>query len=346
MTYLLAQDRLGEFLRLVCGDRPVIALEPDGGQLHLVRSPEWDPDRHVLGEDRPVEPLKSLLFRPRESLGSVGGASGEASVSPQAVIGIKNCDLSALRIHDHVFLDTDPADPSYAAAREQTVLISCDCTDCRDVCFCTAVGEQPYPKEGFDINISPIARGYVIETGGERGESLASAASQCLAQADASAIEERANQRAAMAQRVAGQSAGHGLSPEMDYRKAVAATEESRIWEEFAEDCVECGACNFVCCTCHCFLLMDGRATDESPARVKQWDSCLYANFARVAGGANPRGHRAERLYNRFDKKFNFFPQVLDRYACDGCGRCAEACTGAIDIRKVLKKTVDEANEQ
>ncbi|MBN1270235.1 MAG: 4Fe-4S dicluster domain-containing protein, partial [Kiritimatiellae bacterium] len=75
------------------------------------------------------------------------------------------------------------------------------------------------------------------------------------------------------------------------------------------------------------------------------WDSCLFKNFARVAGGANPRSHRAERLLNRFDKKFNFFPGVLEGlYACDGCGRCIEACTGQIDIRDVLKRAVDESH--
>jgi predicted aldo/keto reductase-like oxidoreductase len=33
---------------------------------------------------------------------------------------------------------------------------------------------------------------------------------------------------------------------------------------------------------------------------------------------------------------------VLKKYACDGCGRCIEACTGKIDIRDVLKKALDE----
>jgi predicted aldo/keto reductase-like oxidoreductase len=67
-------------------------------------------------------------------------------------------------------------------------------------------------------------------------------------------------------------------------------------------------------------------------------------NFARVAGGANPRAHRAERLLNRFDKKFNYFAEILGgTYACDGCGRCTEACTGNIDIRDVLKRAVDES---
>ena len=30
-------------------------------------------------------------------------------------------------------------------------------------------------------------------------------------------------------------------------------------------------------------------------------------------------------------------------YACDGCGRCTEACIGKIDIREVLKRAVDES---
>ena len=118
---------------------------------------------------------------------------------------------------------------------------------------------------------------------------------------------------------------------------------ESELWEDLAADCVECGACNFICCTCHCFLLADGVDAHRCPARTKQWDSCLLPNFARTAGGGNPRPRRAERLRNRFDKKFNFAPDVLGFYACDGCGRCTEACIGKIDILEVLKRAVDDA---
>jgi hypothetical protein len=146
-----------------------------------------------------------------------------------------------------------------------------------------------------------------------------------------------------MTRKVCEQTEAMGLKCASDLRKAVRDTLEHGLWDEFAADCVECGACNFCCCTCHCFLLADGLSGDNTPSRVKAWDSCLYRNFARVAGGANPRSHRAERLYNRFDKKFNYFPEVLGTYACDGCGRCTEACTGKIDIREVLKRAVDES---
>jgi hypothetical protein len=308
---------------------------------HLVKADAWQPGRHTLGAYRPVEPLKGLVFRPREFLGALGKGGDVPSMPERVVLGAKACDVSALAIHDHVFVNTEPADPFYAEAREKTIIVSADCTDCRDVCFCTAVGEQPYPKEGFDINLSPTPEGILVEPGSDRGQTLLNAVSRFLSHEDDAIREARDASRAAVAKKVRAAAAARGLEDGMDFRKAVAATVEHELWEQFAEDCVECGACNFACCTCHCFLLADGRSKADAPARVKEWDSCLYRNFARVAGGANPRGHRAARLQNRFDKKFNFFPQILERYACDGCGRCVEACTGKIDIRDVLKRAVD-----
>jgi hypothetical protein len=145
-----------------------------------------------------------------------------------------------------------------------------------------------------------------------------------------------------MAARVSAQAEAAGLPPGVDLASVLQGAMDSGLWADFARDCVECGACNYVCCTCHCFALADGQSDEGVAARCKLWDSCLYAGFARVGGGGTPRRHRAERLRNRFDKKFVFFPEVLGTLGCDGCGRCTEACAGRIDIRAVLKRAIDE----
>lgn len=341
MLHWLPQAQLDSFLLHLTTGRTLFALAAENGELHLERAAAWDPKRHLLDRFRPLEPLKTLVFPPRETLGAVFQNTSPASVPPRIVIGVKNCDLSALAIHDYVFMKNEPVDPYYARLREQTLLVSCDCTDCRESCFCPVVGEQPFAKAGFDLNLSLVDGGYVVESGTERGQALLETLRPALASPGAEALQQREQRRETMVRKVAEQAASHGLKPGMDLRSAIVKSEDAEWWKTFAADCVECGACNFICCTCHCFLLRDGQSpSTQAPERLKQWDSCLHKNFARVAGGANPRAHRAERLYNRFDKKFNFFPAVLNRYACDGCGRCAEACTGKIDIRAVLRKAL------
>jgi hypothetical protein len=340
----LAEGRsIDAFLSALSRGRDLYSLEGDeAAQYHLVRADGWHAGTHTLGSFRAIEPLKSLLFQPREFFGPVLQDAAAPPMRERLVIGVKNCDLAGLKIQDHVFLGMSPGDPRYAEAREKTILVTCDCTDCLDVCFCPVVGEQPYAEAGYDINISPLSRDYLIDAGSEKGEQLLETVADYLAPADEPLLEERKQCRAALVQRLITQAEEHGLRPGMDLAGAIRGAADASLWRDFAVDCVECGACNFVCCTCHCFLLTDGTASGSVPVRGKQWDSCLLMNFARVAGGLNPRPNRAARLRNRFEKKFSFFPEVLNCYACDGCGRCTEACTGNIDIRAVLKRAADE----
>ncbi|MBC8252988.1 MAG: 4Fe-4S dicluster domain-containing protein, partial [Ardenticatenia bacterium] len=62
-----------------------------------------------------------------------------------------------------------------------------------------------------------------------------------------------------------------------------------------------------------------------------------YKEFARVAGGLNPRKRIAERIRHRFFHKFVEFPQNYDMYSCCGCGRCIEACIAGIDTKEILE---------
>jgi sulfhydrogenase subunit beta (sulfur reductase) len=336
---------LDEVLAFLANEREVYALEQlENDQYRLSKSKHWQPGFHTLGDFRPIEPLKTLFFPAREFIGKWKDPSGRKALPERIVFGVKNCDLSSLGIFDHVFLHGVCPDPYYKEAREKTILVSSDCTSHLDVCFCPAVGEQPFARSGFDINITQTSEGCVLEHGSERGGQLLRSARQYLERAPAELLEHLAAQRVRLHEELVEHTRAHGLKPGSDFRKAIETSFESGLWQDFAEDCVECGACNFICCTCHCFQLADGYAADGVAARTKLWDACLYNGFAATAGGGNPRPLRAERLRNRFDKKFSFFPQVLDRYACDGCGRCTEACIADIDIRDVLRRAVDESD--
>lgn len=311
------------------------------GSYRLSKSATWRKAQNTLGAYRATEPLKSLFFPPREFIGAWKSAVAP-NLPERIVIGVKNCDLSSLAVFDHVFLEGVAPDPYYAEARRKTLLVSCDCTDHLDVCFCPAVGERPWPETGYDVNIATSAQGVLIEEGSKMGRESLESLGDLLEEAPDSLVSAVRSERKRHYEDMARAGAKRGLPTGCDLQAAVENAFESPLWSEYAERCVECGACNFICCTCHCYLLADGLDANGRPARTKQWDACLYDGFARTAGGGSPRPYRAERLRNRFDKKFSYFPQILGRYACDGCGRCTEACIAKIDIRDVLSSALEE----
>jgi len=293
-------------------------------------------DRIELGGIRQSQPVKSFISHSRETVFSA--SERENNPKPFIIAGVKGCDLKSFALQDFVFAQGDTEDPSYVKNRDNALIIGNDCTYARQTCFCLAMDAAPYPEKDFDLSLSPVEDRFVVEVGTEKGAALAEKYRMFFKPPNDADIETRAKNREKVSEEVRRYVDARG-TPDTKTVKGAVKRNYSNIplWQDFASTCVECGACNLVCPTCHCFLLFDEK--DQGNARrVRIWDSCLYKTFARVAGGANPRRHLYERLRNRFDKKFEFFPEVMNGYfACTGCGRCIEACPGDIDIREVLK---------
>ncbi len=309
---------------------------------------------------RPVQPIKSFLFYSKEKVAQGFVKSSLPEPIPTVVVGLKNCDLHSLKVQDYVFtphllqssagLGQEGAgfkegiedDPLYKQKRENTILISGDCTGFKEVCFCLALEVLPHPVEGFDLNLSPLTDGFLVEVGSKRGKELIEKYQKYFIKAKESQISARDSKRQNIINELTTRLSEKNLPKKEILQKIVKQGYNASTWQDFCLNCVECGACNFVCCTCHCFLLTDTQDKDRYP-RLRIWDSCQYANFARVAGGANPLKRRQQRLRNRFLKKFDFFVDNLGMPACEGCGRCIEACPAKIDIREVLKDLAKNA---
>lgn len=336
LYYITNNDLFDLFSRLAQANRLFVPYDYKGRFVFN----EFDPDRIAdiqLGGIRQTQPFKSFLNPARERV--LGG--GQRDRKPVIVAGVKQCDLNSLVLQDFVFLKGDIEDPFYAFHRDNTLIISNDCTFAKETCFCLAMGGQPYPKGSFDINLSPLGDHFLVEALSDKGKVLIEGYKTFFR----TAREEDLAARDAMREDVSGQVRDFIKkrgTPDAAQIKGSVKKEYNNLamWQDFASTCVECGACNLVCPTCHCFQLFDEKS-QQKIGRGRVWDACLYKTFARVAGGANPRKHLYERLRNRFDKKFAFFPEVLDYTACTGCGRCIEACPGDIDLREVLKGLVN-----
>ena len=295
-------------------------------------------DDIVIGEVRAFEPLKAFFSRARETVAEDFKADiPHSEDKPKALVGVKACDLKSFKVQDYVFKDHDYQDPFYIKAREENLIISADCTCAIDTCFCLSLGIQPQPTEDFDINLSCVRDGFVVEVGSEKGQELIRKYSSLFGGVRKECLSEKEEQRSKVVKEVETNIKKDDIPHQEQFSGIIERNYQSEIWKDEAKTCVECGACNAICPTCHCFLLYDQKS-EQRMARLRIWDSCMIKDFAKVAGGANPRPNLWMRLRNRFEKKFDFFPKVADIYACTGCGRCISACPAKIDIRKVLNK--------
>ncbi len=283
----------------------------------------------IYGKARSVQSLKSFFHLYAEDVSNLKNEKVK-----RIIIGVKACDLKALAVLDKMFLEGDYIDPFYKEKRDNTIIISSDCTEPRDNCFCTLLGGKPYAEDGFDLNLSPLKEGFIVEAGSDRGKAVINGNKSIFGnEAKETLNEDRARAREKITGKVNNKNKDFDLKAE--FWKDLSKKHDSSAWAEHSEACVECGACTVVCPSCYCFLLADMPEKDKFK-RVKYQDSCQFSGYARVAGGATPRPELYERFRNRYLCKYDYRPESLGIVACTGCGRCIEACQGGIDKREVI----------
>jgi len=293
----------------------------------------------VIGEVRATEPLKGFFTPVKEKVAELFNPQiPMKKQKPMAIVGVKACDLKGFLVQDQVF-SKGCKDPFYERSREGNLIISADCTQVIDTCFCLALNVNPYPDSHFDINLSEVTGGFVVEVGSTKGQKVFDAHKSFFQEVDTTHTTAKEEGRKTILAQVQRNIDEHGVPHQDQYEGMIERNYESQIWKDEAKTCTECGACTTICPTCHCFMLTDEKEEDKV-VRFRQWDSCMVKDYARVAGGGNPRPQLWMRLRNRFEKKFDFFPKVADLHACTGCGRCITACPANIDIRRVLKRLV------
>jgi formate hydrogenlyase subunit 6/NADH:ubiquinone oxidoreductase subunit I len=335
--YFINKPNLDRLTKSLCKTYSIFApVKSDNSRFYKKIGEEGLGDS-VIGEIRAVESIKSFYFPARTKIAEYFSKNdSDKKERPIAIIGAKSCDLASFKVMDYVYAQEPFKDPFYVSKREAGLVISSDCTCYGETCFCAAIGIMPYPTEGFDINLSEVEGGYVAEAGSVKGEKIIKEYFKLFQVADLY-IEKRDLNRKKLKESLL-EHVKKSQIPEKDsIQPAFKNKFDTNLWEETSKTCVECGACNMICPTCHCFILADQKK-ENGFEKLRMWDSCLLMSFAMVAGGANPRKLLAQRMRNRFDKKFNFFPDTIGKFGCTGCGRCIEACPGKIDIREVLSK--------
>ena len=313
------------------------------GQYRLTKH---DSPRYFAWANGP-QALKPLLFAPREILWQVDLDSQQpscqlhfAATVPKndkvAVIGVRACDLAALRLQDQHFLEGQYRDPYYAARREGVVLIVVNCSHPAATCFCHSTGDGPAANDGFDLCLDELDDGYVIKAGSEVGQALLTQLD--LAEADAAMLQQarQQTQAAAVQQR---------RLPGRDLRNALFQKLQHPRWDEVAQRCLSCGNCTSVCPSCFCHSEQDMPSLDGTHSEhVRQWDSCFSQGHSYIHG-ITLREETRWRYRQWLTHKLAGWHDQYGRSGCVGCGRCISWCPVGIDLTEEVAVICKEAGQ-
>lgn len=328
--FFISSQNLLELIRRLSGKARVFYPFVENDKSHLI---EYNPNTHHpfdFSKIRTAENIKHFFFPSRDIVARFPKELNKR-IKPQIIIGVKNCDLRGIEVYDRVFLNWEPVDILYKERRENTIIISADCPEPLDTCFCNLVELHPYVNAISDANISVIKTGYLFEVLSEKGETIIKDNKDLFNNAEKDSVNERENIR----KKALGKLQGINRTKLKENISEVIGKIDKQTIREFRNECVECHSCLHCCPTCYCFLLSDYKK-GEDVERIRVWDACYYAAYARVGGGANPRSRIDERFWNRFQCKFSYFYQYEKFYACSGCGRCFVGCSAKIGIREIL----------
>lgn len=291
--------------------------------------------------------IKPILFKPQETVWKVArNNEGKlifqphlAEEKPVAIIGARSCDLSAMSIQDKVFIESKHPEPRYKKRREQLFVIAVNCSYSSNNCFCVSAGTGPEVKNPYDLLMSEVDDGFVVNVGSERGQAII--AGLQLTRAKVAQCKKASHN---VAQAAAMQTKRIPLDNQRGLRDLLFSNLNHPRWEEVAERCLSCGNCTSVCPTCFCHSEVEKPSLDgTSSEHQREWDSCFTAGHSYLSGKVI-RDDTSKRYKQWLTHKVGSWFDQFDTSGCVGCGRCVSWCPVGIDITEELAAISGESN--
>lgn len=283
-----------------------------------------------------LNPPRRLLWRVEHKDGRLTFTPESATAPPLAFIGVRSCELQAIRIQDAVFLSQAFQDADYHQRRRSLFTVAVNCTRAAATCFCDSMHTGPEVSTAADIILTEILNDqqhrFLVATGSEAGRDIVNQLS--LKPADEN-LRKAANNGIEQARQQMRTGPRHFSSD--DIQALLYRNQESTSWDEVAQRCLSCANCTLACPTCFCSSVED--TTDlsgEHAERWQQWESCFNADFTYIHGGSTRQSTRS-RYRQWMTHKLASWIDQFGHSGCVGCGRCISWCPVGIDITEQLR---------
>lgn len=320
-----------------------ITDEQSPGNYRLVKNNE----KSLFAYNCSSDSLKSFLMPNPEPLFVTENNAGELKIKIKrpkqrkvAFLGLKACDIAALRILDAVFLKGLEEDVHYKARRNNILTIATNCTTVGNNCFCTSMDTGPAVSSGFDMALTEIIDGkehyFVVDSGSDVGLSLLKKLNLNTVSKQEQLAEDNALQKTKSL-----------VKKNIDSQKArtiLPTVSDDPRWQHVADRCLSCSNCTMVCPTCFCNSTETNVDINANTTEhVRKRDSCFNVDFSYTVGETY-RKSVSSRYRNWLTHKFSSWFEQFGTSGCVGCGRCVTFCPVGIDVTEEIGEFVENAN--
>ncbi len=254
------------------------------------------------------------------------------TIHPRVIVGMRACDINALRKLDEVMVKSVYPNPYYFARRRNTFIIGLD-HEPLDDCFCHSMNAD-VALSGFDLFLTDIGDKFFIAINSDTGYML---------------VERYGGEEVTDEDQLEFKRVKQEIESKFKTQVEVTILPElldlefeSEVWQKWGDKCLSCGSCAMVCPTCYCYgVTEEVDLTFTKATKCRNLYSCNLLDFAAVAGDHNFRPEPHIRLKYRYYHQFKGFVEAFNQSLCVGCNRCGVACLAGIHPKAVIDDLIE-----